>query len=495
MPEISNIVRVSAILAPQGVLRREFGRTLFLYPAADSPDLDRRARDLRVNEYASQATVANDYGTTEEAYRAGNIYFQQVPYPRDFLTAAWFEGGAVSQLVGTVPDGPLTAIKALSNTTITVAGQSLSIDLDVTGTGNTGFGNIAAALQTAIRTIADPDLSGATVTYDTDHFVVSVPSGADLGGVFAGAAAGTLGLGETAVYQRGTPPETVTEALDRIEAINNSWYWLTLAPAIYTVEASALAVAAWAAPKTVQLVIDNTNMGVLLQNEAASIPAKLSALEYDRTSVVWSRTPDYKAVSLAGRFSSVNFAAPNALITAKFKDLPGTLPDDITSTQKAELDRKRLNHYSPFGGDSIFVEGWTLRPGTWIDVRYWLDWLVNATQIAVYNRLRQSPARIPQTDDGIKAIQNVVENVMEQGVRNGGAAPGQLSEALANDVRLATGNREFNGFLSTGYLVYIEPVALQPQSDRTQRKAPPVRVWAKGSGAVHFVEVSIVFEN
>ena len=83
----------------------------------------------------------------------------------------------------------------------------------------------------------------------------------------------------------------------------------------------------------------------------------------------------------------------------------------------------------------------------------------------------------------------------EQGVLNGGIAPGQVSEALAADIRQATGNVSFDGFLSAGYLVHIGSVAAQPQADREARKSPPVRGWLKGSGAVHSIDVRLTFTN
>ena len=102
---------------------------------------------------------------------------------------------------------------------------------------------------------------------------------------------------------------------------------------------------------------------------------------------------------------------------------------------------------------------------------------------------------MPQTPDGIKAVQNVIEAVCERGIVNGGIAPGQLAPSLANEVQQATGNNDFNGFLTTGYLVYIRPLALQSRADRTARKSPPAQVWAKGSGAIHFLDIAVIFEN
>ena len=498
---IDSVVEVRAQIAPQGVLRREFGRTLFLYPGAESTDLGviaaNRARDLRVNAYSGVAGVAGDYAATHAARQAASIHFQQQPYPRDFLTAGWFAAGAATYLVGAERSGAtaLTTIKGLGATSLPIAGQEVSVDLNVTGTGATGYGNVASALQTAIRMIANPDLSGAVVSYADNHFVVRILNGADLGGVSSGTAAEGLGLAEGAAYHRGTPAETQAEALDRIAAANAGFYFLTVSPDIYTDPAHALAVAKWASGNGVQLLIDSVDTGALTPNESTSIPAQLSALEYDRTSVVWSRAGDHKAVSLAGRLSTVNFDGQNTLITAKFKSLPGTLADELTTAQKAEIDRKRLNHYSPFGGDNILAEGWTLKPGTWIDVRYWLDWFVNAVQTEVYNLLRTSPTRVPQTTLGLSSIQGAVERACVAGRRNGGIAPGRISELLANDIRIATGNREFDGFLTRGYLVSVGPLEEQSQSDRNERRAPPTKVWLKGSGAIHSADIELIFEN
>ena len=197
------------------------------------------------------------------------------------------------------------------------------------------------------------------------------------------------------------------------------------------------------------LALDVVDEGVLTPNESTSLAAQLSALEQQRTFLVWSRTRDGKALSLAGRLSSVNFDGQNALITPKFKSLPGTTPDIVTTAQKEELDRKWVGYYTRFGPDAIFAEGWT-QAGDWIDVRYWLDWITKAMQSEVYTLLRQHPTRVPQTAEGLASIEAAIERVCEAGRRNGGIAPGRVSEAVANNIRLATNNPAFDGFLANG---------------------------------------------
>ena len=56
-------------------------------------------------------------------------------------------------------------------------------------------------------------------------------------------------------------------------------------------------------------------------------------------------------------------------------------------------------------------------------------------------------------------------------------------------------NGNFEGVLPTGYLIYIAPLASQAQSARDARVAPSISVFLKGSGAVHFVDIDLTFEN
>ena len=492
--DLSSIVRVTAQIAPQGLIQREFGRTLVLV----QHDVTRPFERLRV--YSNFDQVGADYDPDDAAYQAALIYFQQQPFPRNFLVGTWLNAAVDSRIVGTAP-ATVAEIQAFGTVTVSFNGEDMSLAL---GTP-TDYDEIATTLQTAIRVLTFDGAGDIEVGYDPTRgaFVVTIPLQDNAPVPIAaslftstGNAAADLGLSVDAgaQYTAGHGSETILEALDALRLVDEDWYFLALENGIVDT-VRVLDVAAWVGTQPRMLALDTAQAEVLTAGESGSYAAQLAALDYDRTFLVWSATQDYKALSLAARFSSVNFAAPHALITGKFKDLRGTLPDSLTPTEKAELDRKRLNHYSPFGGDSIVAEGWTLAPGVWIDVRYWLDWLVNATQVAVYNLLRQSPARVPQTEAGMAAIQAVVERVCEQGVLNGGIAPGQVSEALAADIRQATGNMNFDGFLSGGYLVHIGSLAAQPQADREARKSPPVRVWLKGSGAVHAIDVDLTFTN
>ena len=489
---LDQIVRVTAEIELAAGPAQNFDRSIFVYPGELSiarADLGNRARDLRVNVYPNLAAVAEDYAATHEAFNAAQVYFAQVPMPREFLTAGWFEAGAQSFLFGATRSTAtqLTTIKGLGDTTITVAGQSVSLALGVTGTGATGYGEVATVLQTAIRGVSG--LSGVTVEYTDSAFVVTAPAGVDLGGPFSSPTATALGLDDGAGYFAGTVTETIAEGLARIRRANAAWYWLTLAESIHN-DDDVIAAAQWAmGAGGVQGIIGNSESGVLVANESTSRAARISALKSDRSPIVWSRTADYKAAAVAGSMSSINLDAPNSLRTAKFLTLTGTTPDTITATQKAELDRKRVNHYSPFGPTPTFAEGWT--PGGWIESRLWLDWLIARVQTDVFNLLRTT-RRVGLTPQGQSLIQDTIESACEAGRRNGGLATRAVLEATAADIRQTTG-AGFSGVLQRGYKVYAPPISTLTQTERDQRRMTPFRVWLAYTSFTHSIDIALTF--
>ena len=395
-----------------------------------------------------------------------------------------------------------TGVDGIGAGSLTWHGSSIPVDF----TGADSYDDVASTLQTALRAVraaARADLRSATVEFDPVGFF-RVRLGFDstsgdpyaINGFMADDAqepASALGL-DSALgggIVQGHALEPIEDAMDAISGLDDSWYFVTVDSSI-TTGADLLSLSRWVQAKVHMLALDVVDEGVLTPNESTSLAAQLSALEQQRTFLVWSRTRDNKALSLAGRLSSVNFEGQNTLITPKFKSLPRTVSDIVTTAQKKELDRKWVGYYTRFGPDAIFAEGWT-QSGDWIDVRYWLDWITKAMQSEVYNLLRQHPTRVPQTAEGLASIEAAIERVCEAGRRNGGIAPGRVSETVANDIRLASNNPAFDGFLPTGYLVAIGSIADQLQIDRDARRSPTIRVWLKGSGAMHHITIGLVF--
>ena len=395
-----------------------------------------------------------------------------------------------------------TGVDGIGAGSLTWHGSSIPVDF----TGADSYDDVASTLQTALRAVraaARADLRSATVEFDPVGFF-RVRLGFDstsgdpyaINGFMADDAqepASALGLDSTSGggIVQGQASEPIEDAMDAISGLDDGWYFVTVDSGI-RLGADLLALSRWVQAKVHMLALDVVDEGVLTPNESTSLAAQLSSLAQQRTFLVWSRTRDSKALSLAGRLSSVNFDGQNTLITPKFKSLPATTPDIVTTAHKEELDRKWVGYYTRFGPDAIFAEGWT-QAGDWIDVRYWLDWIISAIQDEVYNLLRQHPTRVPQTAEGLASIEAAIERVCEAGRRNGGLAPGRVSEAVAHNIRLAINNPDFDGFLTRGYLVVVGSIADQLEQDRNARKAPPARVWITGSGAMHSATIILTF--
>ena len=394
-------------------------------------------------------------------------------------------------------------VDGIGNASVVWQGAAIS-GLDFTVV--TSYTNVAATLQTGLRAAGTPELATATVAYDVRLGVFMVTLGFDIfdgspyqvNGHFvdtAQSAAAALGLVQPSggAIAPGYADESIEEAVAAVQALDSSWYFLTVDRDVAG-EQELLDLAAWVQAQPHMLALDVSGPDTLAPEETTSLAARLSALELDRTFLVWSAAPDYKALSMAARLSSVRFDGQNTLITAKFKSLPGTIPDALDRVGQLELDRKRVNYYTRFGPAAIFAEGWTLKPGTWIDVLYWLDWIVNRIQRDVFDLLHRAN-RVPLTSVGVALIEDTIERACEAGRRNGGIAPGRVSESLAHDIRQATGNPNFDGFLTRGYLVVVGAIDDRPQQQRDQRIAPPGWVWLKGSGAIHQIEIALNLEN
>ena len=415
----------------------------------------------------------------------------------EYSHAAFYDGTNIVVLtVG--PSSTASTVTVSDGTDTEVAALYWPFRLELLGTeslainteGLTTLEAVGAAIQSAFVTQIT---GGFSVSVSRGTLIVSVPPQHIGGGFTDSDESRVLGLSSQVGARMfdGEDSDTITEALDRLARIDPDFYFVTLSEDILDTD-DVLEAAAWAAANDRFLVADSHEAAALDRDDTTSVLARLAARGSPSAAGVWSRTPDYKAVSLAARFSAVNFEGVQSLITAKFRRLFGTAPDALTPSQEATLREGGVNWYSNVGGTPIVQEGTSF--GGWIDVQVFLDWLVTRIRENLFGALL-SANRVPQTDDGIAALKEAAEDICAQGVRNGGIAPGTLAETQANAIRLATGNPDFTGFLSNGYLVHVLPVAEQPQADREARKAPPVSVWLKGSGAVHFVDIGLVFES
>lgn len=501
------IITVTSRIASEGLAATPaFGGVLF---ATDDSTLDASGPG-RVGSYANLDEVDDAFGDGSAVRTAARSYFGQSPYPKPLVVARWPNAAVATVIIGsTTTSAPgdwaslgssarqiKISLNGASEVTTTLAALS-------SVTTHAGMATALAAALNGNNALSSGDTW--TCTYDTDHFELSTgTSNQPLAVSVSADGLGTsMGLADTIAQSNttGSSQETAAQFLAGVAQENNDWYWVTLDDTFTdTTFASSMATAVEASGGTdagaKQLLLDSHNSTLILSNPSGDAHgiATNGGTGRERTSILWSRTADYKAVSLAARFSGVDFEGSDTVITAKFKSLPGTTYDKLNRTEIGRLDGLRINHYTRFGSQAIVAEGVTTRAGVWSDVRYWIDWFTQAAQNALYTLLR-TENRVPETDAGIARLIAEIDDVCETGVTNGGISPGTLPTATTNRIRQVTGNADFSGTLNNGYLVYVDDLSDRTANDIAARRAPRVHVWLHGSGAIHHVNIDLTFSE
>ena len=541
---ISELITVNATIEPSTGTQRDFGRGLMI--TADDNILGGTGQ---TQAFASLEEVAKVFPTTSQPYAGARSWFSQVPYPRPLVVGRFASAAATPRIRGGT-HSTLTQIQALGDTnTLAVGGiETAAIALSAV----VSFAATAVAVQTAIRTasaaiiawaigttyaaddtvegsdgnfytavqgnvgqdpvnddsetywtLAGPNLDAAAVSYIiTGAFVLESGGASDeaITNLPTDAISGALGwtIAAGARTQGGYAADlNIADAFTRILSDDASWHWVGVDASITDdIALELLSSTVQATGHLCMATLDVVDPQAIVTNDTISLAATLVNLQQDRVHQIYSARRDGKALSLAGRMSSVDFEGVQTLINPQGKSLPGTTPDNLSLTQVAELRRKRCNYYTRYGDTPIYSEGWTTHNGTWLDVKYFLNWLTNDIQTRLFNLVTLHPTRLPQTESGLASIQAECERACEQGVRNGALAPRRkVSEAITGQIRDALGNPEFDGVLTPGYLVHIPHINTLSEARRAARRAPSVSIWLAGSGAINYVTVNLILSG
>jgi len=315
---------------------------------------------------------------------------------------------------------------------------------------------------------------------------------------------------DTAIQlNQGVDAETIEEAMAEFKELNDIFYFITL-DTEYNDTSTSLDLSTWTFTRPYMYFTESSDTQALVTNDTTSIPAQLFAQQSERTSCDWTPaasttsglyTENLSLSSAAKLSGGVNFNGSNSVINAALKKRPLIEASTLTTTQSTELDRKRVNRYVPIGGDTvsqtvrdIYEWGYCCANGIWQDIRYGVDWLVNAIQVDVLDGMLETDL-IPQTIQGQMFIKGIIENTCKQGIINGLLAPGETSAIVTNQIITKTGNTDYNGTLANGYLVYPMPLSTMSEAERVARKLPIFYVWVKGSGAVNNVDIVLAFDQ
>ena len=408
-------------------------------------------------------------------------------------TVTFTGGGAVRAATGTL----VVTAGAITDVTITDPGSGYTSVPTVVFTGGTG------GAGTAVLGAITDSLAGATFTYDTNAFLLTLATAANIDATFGDPTSGTdvstsLGFGATsrATYRLGHDTESLIDAVGEMLdlALTSTPVALMLgtdAPLTHGIPPidSREELAAYAQAGDYVFGLLDTSSQALVTGDETSHAALVFGRQQDHVEPVYSMPGTRPDIGLLALMSSQNLNSPASIITPHLKVLPSVLPTNITEAQRAELERKRTNVYTTVGGLPSLVGGFTGRAGSWLDAVWWLLWLKNEMELNIFNAQRGSRRF------NTAILRDTISGVMRTAVQSGGANPGgRVNASIQQDIIATTGNEDFDGTLPAGHLTWIERQGARSSFDRGSRIGR-FKTWVAPADAIHKVIGDIVLSG
>jgi len=484
---VNRLIRTTVNLSPIAAQRRGFGTLLTLgdssvVAAGEIPRL-----------YTSLEAVAADFGLSAPEYLEAQAYYSQSPKPLYFMAGRWARTDAPAQLragILTAAEQVMASWIALTSSTfrITVGGVVKNVTVP-TLAAQVNLNGVATQITAGLTTAT----AGVTCTWDGSRFIFTTtavgaaatisylePTGAGVD--ISAKLKGTQAFASPPA--QGVAAEAPVDAVLRASIASGLWFGLTFASSVLPTDAQNTAVAGLveglALDRMFGVTVTNTNvLDPLVTNDLSS---SLKALKYARTFTQFSANT-HAAASMFGRAFSVNFAANRSTITLMYKQEPGIAAETLTEAQATTLKSKNCNVFVNYINDTAIIQYGTMANGAYFDEIHGLSWFKDAIQNSAFNLLYQSKTKIPQTDPGQNQLIGVAAGACNEAVNNGLCAPGTWNSDGFG--QLARGD-----YLKTGFYIFTPPLALQDQSIRETRTAPPLQIALKLAGA--FQELDII---
>lgn len=194
------------------------------------------------------------------------------------------------------------------------------------------------------------------------------------------------------------------------------------------------------------------------------------------------------AAGYAGRGLCINFSGFLTAHTMNLKEIAGLDADSgITQTIYNTAKANGVDVYANIGGlPKLMTSG----ENQYFDQVYTRLAFKMRLAVAGFNFLATTNTKIPQTEEGMNGLKGALRKVCNQFVENGTFAPG----AWTSPTTFGNPEDHIRNIKDVGYFIYSSPISAQTPADRIARKAPPIYVAAKDSGAIHSADVSVYIE-
>jgi hypothetical protein len=451
-------------------------------------------------------TIAAQFTTTAPEYLAAQAFFDQTPQPQVIKIGRWADTSTSALLLGA---SLTSAQQLLSNFTVVTAGSTQITYGTGAGTLHTVSAlNLSSATSLPqVASLLNAQLSGATVTWDSLFNRFKLETAAVGPNAFSSFATATgsgtditqlLGWGSTqgGSIVLGISNETPATAATILRAIDKTWYDLHFATQVGGVwsdtdanltDAAHVAVAqfieACSPPSTYGISRMDPNM--LLGTSTTDVASLIQAGGFKRSRVFYTTTNFAAALEMFAIFATVDYTGSNTATIAMFKQLPGSNAETLTESQNSALLAKNGNVFVNYSNGAAIIQNGTEGSGNFYDEIHGTDAMAAAVQSALFNGFLVTTPKIPQTDQGMRVLHAIIDQVMQQFVTNG---------VLGRDLVWTGGNigvLQTGQTLSKGYYIYQQPLSTQSVAARQSRQAPLFQIACNLAGAVQGASVQI----
>jgi len=496
MANLSNVINVA--LLPEG---RSLARDNMNVTCIVTSDTGFLSTAKRFEVYSDAASVAEDFGSSSDAYQYALVFFSQKPNPINagglLVIGHWRAAEETAAATAGILTGAQVSEDSLIPQLRSIQDGSFDIEVDGATENITGLDFRTVIDLGGIVTLLNAELSGATASVDNQKIIITsdtTGSASEAGlavvggaGTFVGnilnIASGTGAVSVDGAASGAIGAETKVEAVTAIKSEVN-FKGFTFAPATTDQESKDLAT--WAQANAVlnyDVFTDASNLEIDVTNPVWEI----TLAGQDNTRMIYSKSGNRKiATAYMARMHTVLFTATNTAITMNLKELIGIVAEEYSQGDITKAKNVGLDIYTTFKNvPKLLVSG----ANGQTDNVYNLLAFVDAVQTDAFNLLGTTATKIPQTDRGIGLIVDTVDKSCAGFVRAGVFAAGtwSISDFFGD---LETFERNI---AAKGYYVLAESLAEQVQSDRAARIAPPINVAVKNAGAVHKIDIIIRF--
>jgi len=453
----------------------------------------------RYRIYSEAASVATDFGTASQAYDFALSFFATQPNATNaggFLVMGYWRGAdedvaATAASLNGAQLSEATVVSALQQ----VADGAFDVDIDGVTENLTALDFQATTTLDEIAVVIDTALTGGTAAVVDQRIVItSATTGAtseitfatDPGtGTFIGQ---TLALttGSGGFLTQGAAAETLT-AETKLAGIAELRSQVKFRGAMFIdnpTDIESKDLAEWGqANDVLQYDVFGSPTNLLVDPTNVVWDIKLSSLTNYR--MLYSKAGNRKlAASYMARVHTVNFGAENSALTMHLKEL-SVAAEEYTQTEVNNAKMVGLDLYTTIKLTPVIL---TSGANVFTDERYNLIAFVDYLQIDMYNLLKQTGTKIPQTRRGVNQLIDQAEKTTRQFVRAGVAAPGTWSSPDY------FGNRETfeQSIINNGFYWLAGSLADQAQKSREARESPVLQGAVKMAGAVHSVDLLVV---